>query len=663
MRRRGQYDHGPRRPGWLPLVVVQVLVISLAAVLTMRLWYLQIPMADHYQSLAAANHVQELVVPATRGQILDAEGRPLVRNRTELVVSADYHKLQRAPDGGDEVLRDVAEVLDIPFEDIRQRTRLCGPEVSRPCWPGSPYQPITLAEDVRPELAMQIVERQEKFPGISAQQHSVRDYPMGDRAAQLLGYLQPVTQEELDEREDLRTQFTGIDHVGRDGLEAVYDEELRGASGARRYAVNSKGDVTGVVSEAPSVPGKHLVTSIDERVQQISEKALAKGMERAEDNGYPADSAASVVLDVKTGNVISIASMPTYDPSVWDGGIDQETYDKLLSEDAGEPLTSRALQGQFPPASTFKVATLAAGVEAENGVSLDDDFSCPSSISVGNRSFQNYEGSAHGSLSLHRAIVVSCNTVFYQMAYDMWKDDGGSSPEGEPEDAMTNMAHDFGFGEPTGIDLPNEGAGRVPDREWKQEYWEATREDTCKRAEEGYPGVEEEDPEHAAYLKQVAEEQCTDGFRWRAGDAVNFSIGQGDLVVTPIQLARAYAAIANGGTLHQPKVGKAFVSADGTESEEIEAGASEELPVSDKTLEYLQSALADVPKSGTAQGAFNGFPLDEVPVAGKTGTATGTGRRSRPGSLLRPRWRSAVRRRRADLPGRYRRRGGRPGRP
>ncbi|MBB4933205.1 penicillin-binding protein 2 [Lipingzhangella halophila] len=617
---KARTERGERRPGRFGLVLAQVLVIALAAGLTARMWYLQIPMAEHYQRLAEANHIQELVVPATRGQILDSSGRALVRNRTELTVSADYHQLQRRPDGGEAVLRNVAEVVDVPFEDLRKRTRLCGPEVPRPCWPGSPYQPITLVEDVDAQLAMQIMERREDFPGITAQQRPVREYPMGDRAAQLLGYLQPVTEEELAEREDLRTQFTGVDNVGRGGVEAVYDDELRGTSGVRKYEVDRNGNVTGVYAETPPEPGAHLVTSVDERVQRATEDALARGLESA---GGPADSAAAVVLDVKTGGVVAMASLPTYDPGVWEGGIDQETYNDLLSEEAGEPLTSRALQGQYPPASTFKVNSLAAG--AENGVSLNETYSCPSSISVGNRSFENYEGSAHGSLSLHKAIVVSCNTVFYQMAYDMWKEDGGSTPDDEPVDAMTSMAHDFGFGEPTGIDLPHEGSGRVPDREWKKEYWESTREEACKRAKEGYP--DEEDPEHAAYLKQVAKEQCTDGYRWRAGDAVNFSIGQGDLVVTPLQLARAYAAIANGGTLHVPRVGKALVSADGSEVRQIERGEPDELPVSDRTLEYLQSALADVPREGTAQGAFNGFPLDEVPVAGKTGTATGKGKK------------------------------------
>ncbi|MFC7330021.1 penicillin-binding protein 2 [Marinactinospora rubrisoli] len=623
--RRTALAEPPRRPGRRGLIMAQVLVLSLLAVLTGRLWYLQVPMGDHYQRLAAANHSQDLIVPATRGHILDGAGRPLVRNRTELVVSADYHALARQEDGGEAVLRGVAEVLGAPYEELRQRTRLCGPGVSRPCWPGSPYQPVTLAEGVEPRLALQIMERQEEFPGISAQQTAVREHPGGASAVQVLGYLQPATEEELAEREELRAQFTGVTQVGRDGLEASYDERLRGVAGVRTLAVDSRGNVTGLVTERDAEPGQHLVTSLDARVQRVVEEALKRGIERSRGAGYPADSAASVVMDVRTGRVIAMASVPTYDPEVWDGGIDQKTYDRLLSKDAGEPLISRVLQGQYPPASTFKVSSLAAAVQ--NGSPLRGSYACPSSINVGDRAFHNYESRPHGSLSLHQAIVVSCNTVFYQLAYDMWRQDGGMRPVENPRDAMSAMAKGFGFGRPTGIDLPNESVGRIPDRDWKREYWESTREENCRRGESGYPEVAREDPGHAAYLQAVAKEQCVDGYVWRAGDAANFAIGQGDVLVTPLQLARAYAAIANGGTLYAPRVGKAFISADGQQVEEIPPQPTGRLPVDEETLAYLRDALADVPKEGTAAGAFHGFPQDRVSIAGKTGSATVTGKR------------------------------------
>lgn len=598
--------------------VLQILALVLLVGLTGRLWYLQVPMHEHYQELAAENRVQELVVPAVRGNILDAAGRPLVHNRSELVVSGDYHALADQQDDGEEVLRRLSDLLDEPHATLRQRMRLCDAEVDRPCWPGSPHQPIPLVEDVAPQRALQILERQEDFPGISAQQQAVRDYPLDEHAAQVLGYLQPVTEAELQQRDELRTSLTGVEQVGRDGLEAQYDRELRGQPGLRRMAVDAHGNVASVLSDDAAVAGKHLVTSLDTEVQRSAEEALRDGIQRAQEAGEPADSGAAVVLDVRDGSVLALASVPSYDPSVWDGGIDQNTYEELLGDEAGQPLTSRALHGEYPPASTFKVSSLAAAVSA--GASLSGTYSCPSSYQVGDRSFENYESSSYGSISLHQSIVVSCNTVFYRFAHEQWLADGGLTPGNDPDDQMVRTAEGFGFGAATGIDLPSEASGRIPGREWKQEYWEATREENCTAAEEGYADVE--DPVREQYLRAVAAEQCAQGYAWRAGDAANLAIGQGDVLVTPLQLARAYMALANGGTLYEPRLGRALVSSDGTQMREIEPRVASQLPVSEETLVYLQQALAQVPESGTGAGAFADFPLDEVPVAGKTGTAT-----------------------------------------
>ncbi|GAA0991448.1 penicillin-binding protein 2 [Nocardiopsis tropica] len=608
---------GPRL-GRAGLITAQVLVLVLFAVLTARLWYLQVPMSDHYRDLAVANHHQQLIVPATRGQILDATGRPLVNNRTELVVSADYHELMGMEDSGEKVLTDLSEVLDVPVRELQQRMRLCGPEVERPCWPGSPYQPVTLAEDVEPSIALQIMESADDFPGVTAQAHAVREYPYGAHAGQILGYLQPVTQEELDAREELRTQFTGIDQVGRDGLEAVYDAELRGTAGLRTLGVNNHGEVMDVISDRLPVAGSHLVTHLDVGVQKIAEEALKEGMEAARPR-YRADSGAAIVMDVRNGGIVAMASLPTYDPGVWQGGIDQETFDEMLSEEAGEPMLSRAVQGQYPPGSTFKISSLSAAVE--NGFSLRSTYACPGSVNIAGQNYQNYAGGGHGALSLHQAIVVSCNTIFYNFGYQLWLKDGGLRPEGEPTEAMATMARGYGFGAPTGIDLPYETGGRIPDREWKRTFWAQTRENNCYRGEHGYPEVAETNPSHASYLKRLAHEQCVEGFEWRAGEAVNFAIGQGDVLVSPLQLTRAYAAIANGGTLYEPRVAKALVAADGSSVEEIEPVVAGRVPVKDETIEYLQKALTEVTKSGTGRGAFAEFPQDDVSIAGKTGSA------------------------------------------
>lgn len=606
----------------LRLMVLHVLVVSLLLVLMGRLWYLQVMNGEVYARIAADNRIRDIVVPAVRGQILDQVGRPLVRNRTALVVSVDRTALSRQPDGGRAVLARLAKVLGVKPERLHLKIRLCGPKVPRPCWPGSPFQPIPVDDRVDARTALQIMERQEDFPGVSAQMQAVRHYPRpeGASAAQVVGYLQPVTQEELDKRKGLKvTGFSGVDLIGRDGLEAVYDNELRGTPGVRQVKVDSRGRVTGDAKETPAVPGSHVVTSIDARVQSIVEKALERAIDRARQQRHRGEAAAGVVLDVRTGRVIALAGWPTYDPSIWIGGVSEKEYNRLLSKDQGEPLVPRATQGMFAPGSTFKISSMAAAVK--DGYSLHGTYGCPGSFRVGNRAFRNFEGQAHGPMNLHRALVVSCDTIFYRFAYEQWLRDGATKPRKNPKDPMVKMARAFGFGRKTGIDLPHEATGRIPDREWKADYWRATKKMYCKHAKTGYPEVARSDPARAAFLKAIATENCRSGYVWRAGDAANFSIGQGDILVTPLQLANAYAALANGGTLYSPRIAKAIVRPDGTVVRRIDPVKMGELPVPDHVLSYMRKALAEVPRSGTAAGAFAGFPFDKVSVAGKTGTA------------------------------------------
>ncbi|HEX6467481.1 MAG TPA: penicillin-binding protein 2 [Streptosporangiaceae bacterium] len=604
------------------LLVLHVLVASLLVSLGGRLWYLQVLNGAHYQRVAAENRTRDIVVPAVRGQILDDVGRPLVRNRTALVVSVDRTVLSRQADGGTTLLKRLAKVLGTSQRTLEQKVRLCAPGIKRPCWPGSPYQPIPVDDRVTMRKALQILERQEDFPGVTAQVQAVRQYPRpaGAGAAQALGYLQPITQEELDKRKGLKvTGFSGVDLIGRDGLEGEYDADLRGSPGVRTVMVDSKGRVTGTAREAAPVAGDNLVTSIDARVQAVVEKALTDAVHRAHTLGHRGDSAAGVVMDVRTGRLVALASYPTYDPSIWAGGVTQQQYDRLLGTASGQPLISRAVQGQFAPGSTFKISSVAAAVQAGN--SLNGIYDCPGSYKVGNRAFRNFEGEHGGRMNLHKALVVSCDTIFYRFAYDEWLHDGGIHPVKKPKDPMVKMATAYGFGKPTGIDLPNESAGRIPDRGWKRDYWEATRKSDCKHAKTGYPDMERKNPSRAAYLKAIAAENCTGGFVWRAGDAANFSVGQGDVLVTPLQLVRAYAALANGGTLWEPRIGRAIVAPDGTLVRSIDPVKAGRLPVNGKVLSYIRDALADVPRSGTAAGAFNGFDFNKVAVAGKTGTA------------------------------------------
>ncbi|MGI5274432.1 penicillin-binding protein 2 [Nonomuraea sp. CA-218870] len=595
------------------LLVVQVLVLLLLAALAVRLWQVQVVRGPEFVNRATETRTRTVIVPAVRGQILDSSGRPLVRNKSRLVVSVDRTRLMRMRDSGAKVLGRLSEVLSRPVAQLQKRITPCGPGVPKPCWTGSPYQPVPLDEKVDTREALQILEQQEKFPAVSAEIEAIREYPLADAGAQMLGYLSPVTEAELEKRVGLKATFSGVDLAGRDGLEYVYDHELRGKAGIRRVQVDRMGKPLGVEKEVPSVPGHHLVTSIDGRIQAITEAALRRAMKAAPG----ADGGAAVVLDARTSRVLAMSSAPGYNPSVWAGGISERTYRHLLSEKSGKPLTSRVINGQFAPGSTFKVSSVAAMLRA--GYPLGGTYSCPGSVMIGDRAFNGFRGIPLGTLTLHTALVKSCDTIFYKAAYEQYLKDGGRTPKKHVQEVFANTARKFGFGAPTGVDLPGESAGRIPDRRWKKETWALTSGENCKRAQTGYPEVK--DGARAAFLKRLAHENCAEGFILRPGDSANFSIGQGDVLVTPLQLARAYAALATDGKLRSPRIGWALVRPDGKVVHTVPVPVVGELPVTDKERRYIKNALSQVPSDGTAAGAFAGFPMDRWPVGGKTGTA------------------------------------------
>ncbi|MFJ8361735.1 penicillin-binding protein 2 [Streptomyces sp. NPDC093984] len=600
------------------LVVIQILVFSLLGTLGSRLWYLQIREGAQYQKEASGNHVQQVVQPAVRGEILDARGVPLADNETKLVVSASRTDLMKMKDGGKAVLTKLAGVLGMKPQDVMEKVRLCDAKTPQPCWNGSPYQPIPITDEATPRQALQIRERSEDFPGITAEPEAVRRYPSpGDaNTAQVLGYLSPVTDQEIQQAKNTDSPYLRSDMVGRSGLERQYDQELRGKAGVTRYEVDNLGRVIGTAESDAAEPGSNLVTSIDARVQRVAEYELDRAMKVARTQfdkntgeNYKADSGAVVVMEAKTGRVVAMASAPTYDPNVWVGGISAKDYKKLTGKDSDYPLLNRAIQGQSAPGSTFKVVSTAAAIQA--GYDFDGHYPCTSSYSVGGQVFKNFEGENFGPISLGRALEVSCDTVFYGLADNEWKKDGGINPKkGQPKDWFFKTAHQFGLGKPTGIDLPNEVSGRVPDREWKQKYWEANKDAWCKTGKKD-----------GSYVEKIAYENCLEGNKMREGDEINYSIGQGDTLLTPIQEAVMYSAIANGGTLWDPTIGKAIISPDGKKVTEIKPKSHGRLPIDAKTRDVMEEALAGVVTRGTAAWKFGGWPQDKIPLHAKTGTA------------------------------------------
>ena len=604
----------------LSLLVVQIFIFSLLFGLMGRLFYLQVAAGPKYRDAALSIQSRDVVSPATRGLIVDSSGVPLALNRVGVAITIDRTKLDRQPDKGIAVLRSLSTLLQIDYKDLYQRTRLCG-ELAKGqragCWTGSRFQPIPLTKEADPELALRIVERPDQYPGVSATPVSIRNYPAnaGANAAHLLGYVGPLTERDLSGANG-RSYFRS-ESIGKAGLEIQYDEYLRGSPGIKTVIVDRKEAVTSTTQNSKPVAGNHLVTSIDVRVQAAAESALADAVRRARSLGYPSDGAAAVVMDVRNGQIIALASHPTYDPNSFERGLTVAEAKNLYSEKAGVPALSRALQGLFAPASTFKAVSTVAAANA--GYDLNASYDCPSEVEVGTRAFQNFESKALGRISLKKAIAVSCDTIWYRIAFDEWLRDGGLKPKSNANDYFFKAAKGFQVGVKTGIDLPSESSGRLADREWRKSWYQQNKDFYCNYKERASKS------QQTAFLVQLAYENCLDGDKIRAGDAVNFSIGQGDTVISPLKLAQMYAAIANGGTILKPTIAKAIVKTDGTIIKEFKPEKLGVIPADKETIKFLQGSLREVVVSGTGAGAFNSFP---VPVSGKTGTAQVFGRNS-----------------------------------
>jgi len=599
------------------LVVLYVLAAAMLVSLGGRLYYLQVMNNTSFTKLAAQNQTRNVIVPAVRGKILDDVGNELVTNKTSLVVSVDMMTLNQQPGGATPVLKRLAPLLGMSYTKLSQETRLCTKGVPQPCWAGSPYQPIPVDQHVSDQVALQVMEEQSQFPGVTAQTQPVINYPepYGANPAQVLGYLQPITPQEIASRHLKVTGFSGVDLVGQAGLEAQYDSMLRGTAGTQVVSVNAGGDVTGTIGQTSPVAGDDLVTSINAQIQADVQNALNGAINRSRASGNAADQGAAVVLTT-TGRVVAMASYPDYNPSVWTGGISQQEFNDLFGTKDGEPIINWAAQGQYAPGSTFKVTSTAAAVA--EGYPLDGLYSCPASFSIGSQKFLNDGNPNLGDMTFETALIQSCDTVYYQLGYDMYLSDNpkanNSTGPNAPTQKMQKMELAWGFGKPTKIDLPAESDGSIPTRQWLYYLWKDnahTGQNWCKYGKQ-----------NGSYIQQIEYQDCQNGWQWEPGQAAIAAIGQGYVTVTPLQLANAYAALANGGTLYSPRIGEALISpTTGQVVQKINPPVIRHLPVSGSTLAYIRNALAGVVTQGTAAGAFGGFPLNQVCVAGKTGTA------------------------------------------
>lgn len=543
------------------------LVVAVLAVLLFRLWSMQVLSGRAYAEQSESNRVREVTTEAPRGRILDRKGRPLVTNRPTLAVL-----VSRNAAADDKMLVRLSALLEIPVTEIRERA-LSVKEAA--------LAPRVVAIDVPMETVAYLSEHEAEFPGVEVQTRAVREYPNGPVGAHLLGYTGEMSDSELKSAE--YDGYDPTDVIGKAGAEKSFESVLQGDRGRRVLEVDATGRPRRVIQEVESEPGRDVVLTIDLEAQKVAEKALADAMTDAHKQKFPKAKAGAVVaLDVNTGEVLAMASAPTYDPTVFLGGVSQKEWRSLTSTSSEYPLTNRAIMAQYPAASTFKAFTGLAGLQ--NGVNRQwSTYQCVGGWTGMGEQWKKYcwKRSGHGTESFMEGIADSCDTVFYEIGYAFYKDKG---------EKLQKFARSFGYGSKLGIDLPGETDGRVPDAAWKKAY------------NEDYPEYQ----------------------RWLPGDTVNISIGQGDLLVTPLQVASTYAGIANGGKVLKPHVMKQVLGGNGKPVLTAKTETVFAPKVSKANLAIMQGALRTVTMSGgTAAGAFRGF---DTAVAGKTGTAEVNGK-------------------------------------
>jgi penicillin-binding protein 2 len=572
--------------------------VSLFATLFVRLAYLQILTQEDYQSRAAANQQRVIFVPAPRGRILDRAGAVLVDNRLSWTMTLDRQRYAALDQAERQALLDALAAELAAYGVVSDRDTL-EDRISSPRF--SPYLPVPVAFDVPEELAVWITEAADRFQGaIAVEQRPVRTYPYGRLASHLLGYVGPINEDELEAFAGSPLAYRADDEVGKAGVERTFESHLRGRPGRRVLEVDAEGRPVRVLDEIAPTPGNDLVLTLDHQIQALAEVGLREELQAARDrpppSGSPAVTAPAgsiVLLDPTDGAIRAMASYPDFDPNTFVDGIDQAEWDALTSEGSFDPLVNRAIAGEYPPGSTFKlvtaVAALEAGLIAPETVWRDQGTYRIPNCGGGECVVQNARRTVYGNVDLRRAITVSSDTYFYDLGARFWieRDRLG--------DGIQAAATTFGFGERTGIELPGERAGWVPTPENK----EARHADNPTAFPYG---------------------------DWYTGDNVNLAIGQGDMLATPIQLASAYGAFANGGQRFIPRVADRTIpfGGDATASEVVtrfEPEPNGQVALDPAWAGALQEGFRGVvqDEEGTAFGSFDAFPAWQV--AGKTGTA------------------------------------------
>ncbi len=641
------YQPEDRRPPITPQLALRVATIGfvalgLFAIIFFRLWYLQVLAGDQYVAQANQNRVRDERIPAPRGNIVDRNGRTIVDSRLANVVQINPRSLPQAerdaaarwgqeatrlakrwvrdhpakwrakhpqaapplpptptpPPSLEARFRSIGRVLGMSGETIQKRVTRSLAQL--------PYAAVTLRVDVPRSVLDFLEERKASYPGIVPDTLFLRRYPQTTLAAQLLGNVGEVSPAQLDQ-----ARFRGVKAgtiVGKSGIEYSYDRYLRGRDGARRLQVNALGQFEGELTAARRQPisGRQVKLSLDLGLQQEGQRALEKAIALANGNGHPARAGAFVAMNPGNGQVYAMGSLPSFDPSVFTKPIPAAKFRQLNSEANGAPLFNRALQGLYPTGSTFKPFT-ALGAMRHGDITPAYSVNDSGCIHIGAQQRCNAGKQAYGTVDLRNAIKVSSDVYFYTL---------GILTNSSRTEVIQSMAHDLGLGRRTGIDLPGEYKGLVPDWKWRRRI--AKREAACRRKKHIPLG-----PSYSVYAAAAQGCGISDMREWSVGDNVNLAVGQGDVQASPLQMAVAYSAIAMDGRVPRPHLGLEVEDTDGRLVQKIAPSPARRIKLDATARQAVLDGLhgaASAP-GGTSAQVWQGWPQDRLPVYGKTGTA------------------------------------------
>jgi penicillin-binding protein 2 len=580
-----------RRPGFLPpdprveepyrfnaqmalrVGILGVLAVVVFCALFFRLWALQVISGERYLENANNNQIRSFGVVAPRGSVVDRDGDTLVSNRPGTQVQIWPAALEKLPvDERDAMLRRLARLLGLKVPAVREKVeeRL----------ESDPLTPVTIDTSVGELKTAYLMEHQGEFPGVQITETYLRSYEQGVLASHILGYVGEIDAEQLEAKAD--QGYRSGDRIGKTGIEAVYDTYLRGVRGEGRVFVDALGRITSEreFSQLPE-PGDNIRLTIDADLQRAAEDALAYGIRLAHDQDeWAADGGALVAMDVDTGEILALASNPTFDPNVYVSPVKEKDLKALAAKGANYPTLNRAVAGLFPPGSTFKPFVALAAME-EGLLGRDEYIQCTGEEVIDGQTFANWDPYKNEPMTVSTALANSCDTFFYNVALRFYQ---------RKDSPLQRWSRTMGFGTGTGIDLGPEAAGLVPTPAWRRKTFKTE-------------------------IDKI----------WTSGDSVQLAIGQGDLLVSPLQMTRAYAMIANDGKLVEPHLVKS-VEEPRNEGEPpvvlrpYTPKPARELGLDPNGLQVVQEALYDATHAsyGTSQSVFGSFP---VPIAGKTGTA------------------------------------------